>query len=142
MDPKQLMALVAREKGMKPMGGMGEEAMPEEELPPVEGEGGEEASGEEDFIELTEREIEDIANMVEDGDGLDDLYELAEEFVEAMETAEEEGEEFENPPKWAASPSIWDKAEAAVDPEGKGSKYKEPYAVTVHVYRRMGGKIK
>lgn len=138
MDPKKLAAMMARQ-GAQPFQGEAE-PMPEEDM---EGMGGEEGGGGEDenFIDLTDREIEDITAMVEDGDGIPELHDLAEELVAVMEEAEEEGEELENPPAWAVSPSIWDKAEAAVDPEGKGSKYSEPYAVVTHVYRRMGGRI-
>lgn len=142
LDPKKLAAMMARQ-GANPFQGE-VEPMPEEDMEGMDAEEGAEEGGGEDenFIDLTEREIEDITAMVEDGDGIPELHDLAEELVEAMEEAEEEGEELENPPKWAASPSIWDKAEAAVDPEGKGSKYSEPYAVVTHVYRRMGGRIK
>lgn len=141
IDAKKLQAMVARNNSAKPFQGGGMEE-PEMEEPGMEPEEGAEGGEEEEYIELTPREIEMIAEMVEDGDGDPELMELAEELVAMMEEAEEEGEELENPPAWAASPSIWDKAERAVDPEGKGSKYSEPYAIVVHVYKRMGGKIK
>jgi hypothetical protein len=143
VDPKKLVAMMAKQ-GAGGFQGGGEEEMPEEDMEGVEAEGGEAEGGgeEEDFIDLHEREIETIGEIVEDDEGNEDLYALAEELAEAIEAAEEEGEEVEQPPKWAASPSIWDRAEKAVDPEGKGSKYTEPYAVVTHVYRRMGGRIK
>lgn len=138
LDPKKLLALVQRENGMKPF--QGEDGMDMDEESGM-GEGEEEPE-EEEGIELSEREIEAIAEMVEDGEGDPDLMALADELVEHMEAAEDDEEiELENPPKWAASPAIWDKAEQAVDPEGKGSKYSEPYAVVVHVYKRMGGRV-
>jgi hypothetical protein len=143
LDPQKLAALVKQKNQAKPFGG----EMPMDEEEPMdmgdEGEGEEEGGGEDEgFIELTPEEIEFIAEMVENGDGQPDLYDLAEELVEEIEAAEEEGVEPDQPPKWAASPAIWEKAEQAVDPEGAGSKYKEPYAVVTHVYRRMGGSIK
>ena len=42
-------------------------------------------------------------------------------------------------PSWAADPDIWKKAEEAVDPEGKGSDYDDPWAVVAYVYSKMGG---
>ncbi len=137
IDPKKLMALAQRENAVKPFQ---EEAPAAEAEAEMEGEG-EEGEGEEEIIELTEQEIEAIAQMIEDGEGEPDLMELADQLVEEMEAAEEEGVELESPPAWVASPAIWEKAEQAVDPEDKGSKYTEPYAVLVHVYNRMGGTV-
>jgi uncharacterized protein len=45
-------------------------------------------------------------------------------------------------PSWAADPAIWSKAEAAVDPDGKGSDFDDPWAVVAYVYERMGGSVK
>lgn len=139
VDPKKLMALVQRENAVKPFQDEGG-APAEEAEETLEGEGEEEE--EEEIIELSEQEIEAIAQMIEDGEGEPDLMELADQLVEEMEAAEEEeGVEIEGPPAWAAAPAIWAAAEKSVDPEGKGSKYTEPYAVLVHVYKRMGGSI-
>ena len=87
---------------------------------------------------ITEEEIEEIAEMIDEGNGDAQLMELSDELADDIE---EFGDEAENPPAWAASPDIWDKAEKAVDPEGKGSKYKDPYAVVSHVYKKMGGTV-
>jgi hypothetical protein len=49
----------------------------------------------------------------------------------------------DNPPAWVTSEAKWERAKEAVDPEGEGAeKYDEPWAVTAHVYKRMGGGIK
>ena len=44
-----------------------------------------------------------------------------------------------NPPAWVADEATWDRAKKAVDPEGKGAKYTEPWAVVALVYSKMGG---
>lgn len=51
-------------------------------------------------------------------------------------------EEDGNPPQAIANEDIWERAKEAVDPEGKGAKYDEPYAVVMSVYKKMGGKLK
>jgi hypothetical protein len=48
----------------------------------------------------------------------------------------------QNPPSWVEDEAIWTRAKAAVDPEGEGVKYDEPWAVVVAVYRKMGGESK
>jgi len=88
--------------------------------------------------DLTEEEIEAIADMIDAGDGDPELMDYAEELAEAVE---EEGEAMANPPAWAKNKSIWRKAKAAVDPSGAGSKYSEPWGVVAHVYKKMGGTV-
>lgn len=46
-----------------------------------------------------------------------------------------------NPPSWVTDEALWERAKEAVDPEGKGASYDEPYAVIAHVYKKMGGKV-
>lgn len=46
-----------------------------------------------------------------------------------------------NPPSWAVDESTWERAKDAVDPEGDGATYAEPWAVVAHVYKAMGGTI-
>lgn len=43
-----------------------------------------------------------------------------------------------NPPAWAKDKDIWYRAEEKVKPYWK--KYREPYAVVVETYKRMGGR--
>lgn len=44
-------------------------------------------------------------------------------------------------PGWAADGDVWDRAMKAVDPDGEGSHYDEPYSVVAHVYKKMGGAV-
>ncbi len=136
IDPTKLMALVKRENSVKPfhdedMGDEGEEPMPGEEAEPEEPEA----------IELTPEEIEAIGEMVENGEGEPELMDLAEALQDEIDEMGEEAELPAPPPAWATSPAIWETAEKAVDPEGVGSTYTEPYAVVSHVYKKMGGSI-
>ncbi|MEE9592237.1 MAG: hypothetical protein V3W28_01500 [Thermoplasmata archaeon] len=134
IDPKKLLAFVARESGTAPLPAPGPEEgeLAEEEMYDEEEEELEEGPG------ITDEEIEEIAEMIEAGEGEPDLMDLAHELAEEIEDL---GPEAEQPPKWAANPAIWEKAEKAVDPEGKGAKYREPWGVVVHVYRKMGGAV-
>lgn len=75
--------------------------------------------------------VEEEAKRLADGRGDSELLDL-------MTTFDPE----DNPPEWAAQPDVWMKAEEAVDPEGAGATYDEPYAVVAHVYKRMGGKVR
>ena len=134
IDPAKLMALVKRENGMKPFADddevpEGEEPMPGDETEPEEPEA----------IELTPEEIEAIGEMVENGEGEPELMDLAEALQDEIDAQGEEAELPVPPPAWAKSPAIWETAEKAVDPEGVGGSYTEPYAVVAHVYKRMGG---
>lgn len=47
-----------------------------------------------------------------------------------------------NPPAWVADEATWERAKEAVDPEGEGADYDEPWAVTSYVYRKLGGALK
>ena len=143
LDPKKLAAFIARENNAKPLQSNAmmdedEEGNPnDDDMDLDEGNPNDDDDDDEDE-EITEEEIEDIAEMIDEGKGDPQLLELTDELLDDME---EFGDEAENPPAWAASPAIWEKAEKAVDPEGKGSKYTEPYAVVSHVYRKMGGTV-
>lgn len=44
-----------------------------------------------------------------------------------------------NPPQFIEDEDVWEKAKAATK-NGKGAE--EPYSLIMHVYRKMGGKIK
>jgi len=44
-----------------------------------------------------------------------------------------------NPPAWAADPVIWESARTAIEPYRDS--YDNPEAVTVHVYKQMGGRV-
>jgi hypothetical protein len=44
-----------------------------------------------------------------------------------------------NPPAWATDDATWERAKEAVEPYW--GNYSEPYAVTTHVYRAMGGTV-
>lgn len=46
------------------------------------------------------------------------------------------------PPAGVVDAAKWAKAQMAVDPDGAGSQYADPWAVVAHVYKRMGGKVK
>ena len=135
MEPGKLMALVKREKNKGSP--FANPDMYEEEGDNPDGMD----LGDEDEDEpmIDEEEIEEIAELVENGEGEPELYELAEELAEEIEDL---GEEAENPPAWAANPDLWNEAEKAVEPAGKGSKYSEPYAVVAHVYKKLGGAVK
>ena len=140
VDPKKLAAFIARENNVKPLqsdamlddegDNPGDEEMDLDDDNPDD--------DDDDDEEITEEEIEEIAEMIDEGNGDAQLMELAEELADDIE---EFGDEADNPPAWAASPAIWDKAEKAVDPEGKGSKYREPMAVVAHVYKKIGGTV-
>lgn len=142
IDPKKLLALVQRENGVKPMAAPpmeGDELIEDELAEPEEGEAGGEGEGEaEGASAISEEELEEIVEMIEAGEGDPMLMQLAAELAAEID---EFGEEAEQPPAWAVDPAIWDEAEKAVDPEGKGSKYTEPYAVVAHVYQRLGGTV-
>lgn len=89
--------------------------------------GQEEGGGEKDYSQIVEEEVERVA----DGEGDEELMEKMADFNPE-----------DNPPAWVDDEAIWEKAMKAVDPEGEGSKYDQPFAVVAHVYKRMGGKIK
>jgi hypothetical protein len=44
-----------------------------------------------------------------------------------------------NPPPWAADPILWEQARVAVEPHRE--QYDNPDAVTVHVYKQLGGRV-
>lgn len=139
IDPQKLMAFVQRENGIKPMAAPvapGEEELMDEEALEEGEEPGEEEPSEE--AEISDEEIEEIVELIEAGEGDPVLMQLSAELAEEIE---EFGEEAERPPIWATSPDVWEKAETAVDPEGKGKVYMEPYAVVAHVYMKLGGTV-
>ena len=47
-----------------------------------------------------------------------------------------------NPPGFVSKEDepLWERAKKAVDPEGEGSTYDEPWAVVTHVFRRIKAK--
>lgn len=83
---------------------------------------------EKDYSKLVEEE----AKRVADGDGDEELMQKITGYDSEIDG---------NPPAWVEDESTWEKAKEAVDPEGEGAKYDEPYAVVAHVYKRMGGAI-
>lgn len=48
-----------------------------------------------------------------------------------------------NPPAWVGEEDepVWERAKEAVDPEGAGAHYSDPWAVVAHVYKKMGGVV-
>lgn len=50
--------------------------------------------------------------------------------------------EMEDVPMWVANEDVWQRAMMAVDPEGMGGSYDDPYALVAAVYRKLGGKVK
>jgi len=136
IDPKKLLAFVQRENGIKPMASppaQGDEVY--DEKTEIESETSEEAEVEKS---ISEEELEEIVEMIDAGEGDPELMQLSAELADEVA---EFGEEAEKPPAWAIDPAAWTDAETVVDPEGKGSKYSEPYAVVAHVYKRMGGTV-
>lgn len=90
----------------------------------------------EDDDEPAEDSLADIVaecgDRVEAGDEDPVLHHLMADFDPAHD-----------PPAWVENEAIWERAEKAVDPEGKGAeKYDEPFAVVAAVYVRMGGSVK
>jgi len=76
-------------------------------------------------------------------DSNDSIQKILDERKEEENLADEamrQDEHGQNPPGWAVSESIWEKAKKAVLNSKKS--YKNPWPVIVHVYRNMGGKIK
>jgi len=143
IEPKKLSALVAREAAAKPFDNPAmydEDAMVSEYAERAGVEEGEEEEEDELGLDegITEEEIDEIAEMIEDGKGHPDLMDLAEELAEAVE---EHGEPMANPPAWAKDKAKWREAKQAVDPTGAGAKYSEPWAVVSHVYKKLGGTI-
>jgi hypothetical protein len=114
----KLAAFMQGKPGGPPAGGGG---------PPQGGPGQQGAGAGKDYTQLVEEE----AKRVESGNVDQELMDQMADF-----------DPMDNPPEWAAQPDIWTKAEDAVDPEGAGAQYDEPYAVVAHVYKRMGGKIR
>jgi len=108
----------------------GEEEEEEEEHGDDGGDGGEEEHGDVD--------VESVAQEIADGKGDKRLMKLAKKMLG------EDGQPKQNPPQWVGKDDepTWERAKEAVDPEGEGSKYDEPWAVVVAVYEKMGGKIR
>ncbi len=146
IDPKKLMALVARENGEKPLRSNPDDD--EGEIEPMRAEGNpndDDDDDDDDEEDLSEDEIEDILDMVEEGEGDPELMELAAELQEDIDEFGEE--EAEQPPKWAADKSIWTRAKKAAQRKpkrGGASSFErasEPYAVVTHIYKKMKGRI-
>jgi len=138
IEPQKLAALVARENEARPLDNpdMYDDFDDEYVEPEIEEEQPDELGLDD---EITAEEIDDIAEMIEAGNGNPELMDLAEELAEAVD---EEGEAMANPPAWAKSKAIWRKAKKAVDPSGKGAgKYSDPWATVAHVYKKMGGLV-
>lgn len=49
------------------------------------------------------------------------------------------GKLVNNPPSWARDPDVWETAKLAVKANSEG--YDNPEAVTVHVYKQLGGRV-
>lgn len=137
IDPAKLMALVKRENNAKPFREDDDEYEGEEPMP---GDNPDE-DAEPEAIELTPEQIEEIGEMVENGDGEPELMDLAEALQDEIDAMGEDAELPPPPPTWAINPDIWEKAEKAVDPDGAGAQYTEPWAVVIHVYSKMGGAV-
>lgn len=141
---KKLKALVERDSS--PFGGKKFGKKPVEEEPEKDEEGDEEGDnpGDEDESDADEGEEGDegegeevdvaaIGSEVQEGRGEPEIMELTEGY---------DPEQHGNPPSWVEDEEIWEKAKEAVDPEGEGSKYDQPWAVVAHVYKKMGGGLK
>jgi hypothetical protein len=77
-----------------------------------------------------EKLVQDVVAAMEDGN-------IDSELIDLMTNFDPEN----NPPEWVTSKKTWERAKRAVDPNGKGAKYSEPWAVVAHVYRKMGGGV-
>lgn len=74
-----------------------------------------------------------------EGGELEALTDREKRLGQEAKTAFSEGR---NPAAWVADEDLWEKAKEVVDPEGVGEeKYEDPWAVVVHVYQQMGGRI-
>jgi hypothetical protein len=137
---KKLKALVERDSS--PFGGK-KFKKPVEEEPEKDEEGEEDEAAEEEDNPGNEDESEEgegeevdvaaIGSEVQEGRGEPEIMELTKGY---------DPEQHGNPPSWVEDEEIWEKAKEAVDPEGDGSKYDQPWAVVAHVYSRMGGGLK
>jgi hypothetical protein len=98
--------------------------------------------------EAADTEEADLSPLVEEIKALqaqmdEKIAQLREEDPESFELVSAWFDEmFENPPASVADEATWERAKKAVDPEGKGKRYDEPYAVVMSVYKSMGGELK
>ena len=129
VEPKKLQALVEKNSKKKPPMPQkgGKKSAPHEEPDDDEDEEGEE---EDDHNEDDEQIVREVVEQLDNGDHDPELDELMQDY-----------DDGENPP-WATDHDTWERAKKAVDPEGKGADYDEPWAVVAHVYKKMGGKVK
>jgi hypothetical protein len=92
-----------------------------------------EADGQEEEKDYSQI-VEEEAKKLDDG-------EPDEEIVEKMQGFDFVVDDF---PEWVTEPEDqdkWNAAKDAVDPEGEGAKYDDPWLLIAHVYKRLGGKI-
>jgi hypothetical protein len=97
----------------------------EEDAPPDADAGDQEAPDPERLAQMVDEAAQDVED---EKDGM--LLALCDKY-----DPEADG----NPPSWAVQEGTWEKAKEAVDPEGKGVDFDEPWAVVAHVYKAMGG---
>jgi hypothetical protein len=92
------------------------------------------ADGDDD--EGGEPSINDLVQLavqkVKDGKGEPDLMSLSDGY-----DPDADGD----PPSWVDDESTWSKAKEAVDPEGKGKKLEDVWAIVAHVYKALGGGV-
>lgn len=127
MDPKKLAAFA---KGGNPKDDEDTETSPDDEA--AEGES-EEGEGEEEDEESDYAIVDEVLAEMSDGKTDDELMGLI-----AGYDPETDG----NPPAWVTDEALWERAKEAVDPEGEGAEYDDPWAVVAHVYARLGGETK
>jgi hypothetical protein len=125
MNPKKLQAFVEKEKA--PPFARKKGRMP----PEKDDEGGNPGKSKKKDDE--DIDVDAIAKQIEDGDGDEELMDLVKDYDPEVDG---------NPAAWVADEDVWDRAKKAVDPEGEGAKYDQPWAVVAHVYEKMGGKRK
>jgi len=129
IDPNKLAAMVEEKQNKRPK-------FPPPKVKPMmrpNHEEDEDEGGGEDGGDLTDDEkmADEVAKAMKDGKRNKRLDKLMADF-----------DPDDNPPVWVADEDTWERAKEAVDPEGRGGDYDEPWAVVAYVYERMGGKVK
>jgi len=101
--------------------------------------------------ELAKAGAEELDDEVGEGGPASEDQLLAQTVAEDVEAGEVDPELMQlmasfdpanNPPEWVADEDTWERAKEAVDPEGKGAAYDNPWAVVAHTYKAMGGSTK
>jgi len=79
-------------------------------------------------------DVDEIRQQIEDGNGDEEIMDLVDGY-----DPEKDG----NPPSWIdpADEAVWERAKAAVGPEGE-SEAEDYWAVVTHVFKKMGGAVK